>query len=240
MIRIGSISTESDGSKTIYVDYNDKTKKVICSLFKWKNLTQKRLVKLLLGTMDYKKSTDEKFGLDKPDGLQSHLLITHHKAFDNVKVKRVKKYKPTKQDKDIIANVSNWMVSTYGDKLQSINLPDIKFSTALQRSEYSNITGITISKGTEGKARDKFIWRIYDDNPVRVTTGKTGIECSEEEFTTLNMIHEMTHYLQDINNQELDESEPTVNELDYCQAYYPHLFEKLGKVEDTELTEKEN
>ena len=86
MIRIGSISTESDGSKTIYVDYNDKTKKVICSLFKWKNLTQKRLVKLLLGTMDYKKSTDEKFGLDKPDGLQSHLLITHHKAFDNVKV----------------------------------------------------------------------------------------------------------------------------------------------------------
>ena len=34
----------------------------------------------------YKKSTDEKFGLDKPDGLQSHLLITHHKAFDNVKV----------------------------------------------------------------------------------------------------------------------------------------------------------
>ena len=235
MIRIGSISTQEDGSKTIYVDYNDKTKKVICSLFKWKNLTQKRLVKLLLGTMDFKKSTDSKFALDKPDGLQSHLLITHHKAFDNVKVEKVKRYRPTKQDKDIIANVSNWMVGTYGDKLQSINLPDINFSTALQRSEYSNIVGVTISKGTEGVVRDKFIWRIYDDNPVKVTTGN-GIECSEEEFTTLNLIHEMTHYLQDINNQELTESEPTVNELDYCQSHYPHLYEKL--TQPTELQEK--
>ena len=67
MLKIGSISTEQDGSKTIYVDYNDKTKKVICKIFRWKNLTQKRLLKLLLGTMDYKMSTDEKFGLDKED-----------------------------------------------------------------------------------------------------------------------------------------------------------------------------
>ena len=231
MIKIGSISTEQDGSKTIYVDYNDKTKKVICSLFKWKNLTQKRLVKLLLGTMDYKKSTDSNFAIDKPDGINAHLMITHHKAFNNVKVEKVKPYRPTKQDKDIIANVSNWMVNTYGDKLQSINLPTIKFSTALQRSEYNSVFGITISKGTEGKVRDKFYWRIYDDNPVKVSTGQTGIECSEEEFTTLNLIHEITHYLQDINNQELDESEPTVNELDYCQVTYPHLFDKLTKLE---------
>ena len=54
MLKIGSISTEQDGSKTIYVDYDDKTKKVICTLFKWKKLTQKRLIKLLLGTMDIK------------------------------------------------------------------------------------------------------------------------------------------------------------------------------------------
>ena len=46
MLKIGSISTNEDGTKTIYVDYDDKTKKVICTLFKWKNLTQKRLLKL--------------------------------------------------------------------------------------------------------------------------------------------------------------------------------------------------
>ena len=45
MLKIGSISTEQDGSKTIYVDYNDKTKKVICKLFGWKKLTSKRLLK---------------------------------------------------------------------------------------------------------------------------------------------------------------------------------------------------
>ena len=92
MLKIGSISTNKDGSKTIYVDYDDKTKKVICSLFKWKNLTQKRLLKLLLGTMDYKRTTDDKFGLDTEDGLNAHLLITHHKAFNNVRVEKVKPY----------------------------------------------------------------------------------------------------------------------------------------------------
>ena len=91
-------------------------------------------------------------------------------------------------------------------------------------------------KHYRGKVRDNFTWRIYDDNPVKLTTGKKGVECSEEEFTTLNLIHEMTHYLQDINNQELTESEPTVNELDYCQSHYPHLYEKL--TQPTELQEK--
>ena len=52
MLKIGSISKDDSGNNVIYVDYNDKTKKVICKLFKWKRLTQKRLIKLLLGTMD--------------------------------------------------------------------------------------------------------------------------------------------------------------------------------------------
>ena len=39
----GSISKDDNGNNVIYVDYNDKTKKVICKLFKWKNLTQKRI-----------------------------------------------------------------------------------------------------------------------------------------------------------------------------------------------------
>ena len=234
MLKIGSISTNKDGSKTIYVDYDDKTKKVICSLFKWKNLTQKRLLKLLLGTMDYKRTTDSKFGLDTEDGLNSHLLITHHKAFNNIKVEKVKPYKPTKSDKEIIENVSAWLTGIYKDKIQGIMLPNINFSTALQRSEYNNINGVVISKGTEGKVRDKFIWRIYDGNPTMLSSGD-GIECSEEEFTTLNLIHELTHYLQDISNNELDETEPTINELDYCESFYPHLFKKLIK---RELKEK--
>ena len=234
MLKIGSISTDTDGSKTIYVDYNDKTKKVICKLFKWKNLTQKRLLKLLLGTMDYKMSTDTKFTLDKEDGLNAHLMITHHKAFDNVKVKRVKKYKPTKSDKEIIENVSSFLTGVYQDKIEGIQLPRITFSTALQRSEYNNISGISISKGIDGNVRDKFVWRIYDGNPAMLSSGK-GIECSEDEFTTLNLIHELTHYLQDISNNELEESEPTINELEYCENFYPHLFSKLNK---RELEEK--
>tara|TARA_Y100000593_G_scaffold25035_1_gene49821 strand:+ start:127 stop:834 length:708 start_codon:yes stop_codon:yes gene_type:complete len=234
MLKIGSISTDTDGSKTIYVDYNDKTKKVICKLFKWKNLTQKRLLKLLLGTMDYKMSTDTKFTLDKEDGLNAHLMITHHKAFDNVKVKRVKKYKPTKSDKEIIENVSSFLTGVYQDKIEGIQLPRITFSTALQRSEYNNISGISISKGIDGNVRDKFVWRIYDGNPAMLSSGK-GIECSEDEFTTLNLIHELTHYLQDISNNELEESEPTINELEYCENFYPHLFSKLNK---RELKEK--
>jgi len=234
MLKIGSISTDTDGSKTIYVDYDDKTKKVICSLFKWKNLTQKRLLKLLLGTMDYKMSTDTKFTLDKEDGLNAHLMITHHKAFDNVKVKRVKKYKPTKSDKEIIENVSSFLTGVYQDKIEGIQLPKITFSTALQRSEYSNINGISISKGIDGNVRDKFVWRIYDGNPAMLSSGK-GIECSEDEFTTLNLIHELTHYLQDISSNELEESEPTINELEYCENFYPHLFSKLNK---RELKEK--
>ena len=236
MLRIGSISKDDNGNNIIYVDYNDKTKKVICNLFKWKNLTQKRLLKLLLGTMDYKRNTDSKFGLDTEDGLNSHLLITHHKAFNNVKVERVKAYKPTKSDKEIIENVSAWLCGIYNDKITHIQLPTITFSTALQRSEYNNNTGISISKGTEGKINDKFLWRIYDGNPTFLSTGD-GIECSEDEYTTLNLIHEMTHYLQDINNEDLDESEPTVNELDYCQTHYPHIFDKLTSLE---LTEKDS
>jgi len=236
MLKIGSISTDDKGNKTIYVDYNDKTKKVICSLFKWKNLTQKRLVKLLLGTMDYKRTTDDKFGLDTEDGLNAHLLITHHKAFNNVRVEKVKPYKPTKSDKEIIENVSAWLCGIYKDKIEGIVLPNITFSTALQRSEYNNKLGVNISKGIDGKVRDKFIWRIYDNNPTFLSTGN-GIECSEEEFTTLNLIHELTHYLQDISNNKLDEEEPTINELDYCEAFYPHLFNQLSK---RELKEKIN
>ena len=234
MLKIGSISTEQDGSKTIYVDYDDKTKKVICSLFKWKNLTQKRLLKLLLGTMDYKRTTDSKFGLDTEDGLNAHLLITHHKTFDNVRVEKVKPYKPTKSDKEIIENVSAWLCGIYNDKITHIQLPPIKFSTALQRSEYNSNVGISISKGTEGKVRDTFKWRIYDGNPAFLSTGD-GIECSEDEYTTLNLIHEMTHYLQHISENKLEEEEPTINELDYCEKFYPHLFSKLVK---RELREK--
>jgi len=235
MLKIGSISTDTDGSKTIYVDYDDKTKKVICSLFKWKKLTQKRLVKLLLGTMDYKRSTDKKFGLDKPDGLQSHLLITHHKAFNNVKVEKVKPYKQTKSDTEIIENVSAWLCGIYEDKIDGIKLPPIKFSTALQRSEYSTTTGVNISKGVDGKLHSPFLWRIYDTNPVGLSTGN-GIECSEDEYTTLNLIHELTHYLQHISDNQLEESEPTINELDYCEKFYPKLFSKLTKNELKEKT----
>ena len=186
MLKIGSISTEQDGSKTIYVDYDDKTKKVICTLFKWKKLTQKRLIKLLLGTMDYKRTTDDKFGLDKEDGINAHLLITHHKAFNNVKIKKVKPYKPTKSDKEIIENVSAWLTGTYKDKISGIALPPSNFSTALQRSEFHRGLGVTISKGTDGKVRDKFIWRIYDGNPAMLYSGE-GIECSEDDLTTLNL-----------------------------------------------------
>ena len=236
MLKIGSISTNKDGTKTIYVDYDNNTKKVLCKMFKWKNLTKKRLVKLLLGTMDYKMSTDKKFGLDKEDGLNAHLMITHHKAFNNVNVERVKKYKITNSDKEIIENVSAWMPAVYKDKIEGIMLPNISFSTALQRSEYSRINGVVISKGTEGKVRDKFLWRIYDGNPSMLSSDN-GIECSEDEFTTLNLIHELTHYLQDITNNELDESEPTINEIEYCESYYPHLFKKLSK---NELKEMEN
>ena len=236
MLKIGSISTEQDGSKTIYVDYNDKTKKLICKLFGWKKLTSKRLLKLLMGTMDYKMSTDKKFSIDKEDGLNSHLLITHHKAFNNVRVEKVKPYKPTKSDNEIVENVSAWLCGIYKDKIKGINLPKISFSTALQRSEYSNTNGIVISKGIDGKVRDKFTWRIYNGNPTFLSTGE-GIECSEDEFTTLNLIHELTHYLQDISNyswdtltsgnDKLDEEEPTINELDYCETFYPHLFKQL-------------
>ena len=236
MLKIGSISTEQDGSKTIYVDYDDKTKKVICTLFKWKKLTQKRLIKLLLGTMDYKRTTDDKFGLDKEDGINAHLLITHHKAFNNVKIKKVKPYKPTKSDKEIIENVSAWLTGTYKDKISGIALPPINFSTALQRSEYSNTTGINISKGIDGNKHSPFIWNIYKNNPAALSSGD-GIECSEDEYTTLNLIHELTHYLQDVSGNELEESEPTVNELEYCEMFYPHLFSKLDTIQ---LTEKEN
>ena len=236
MIRIGSISTDKNGNKVIYVDYNDKTKKVICELFKWKNLTKKRLLKLLLGTMDYKRSTDSKFGLDTEDGLNSHLLITHHKAFDNVKVEKVKPYKPSKSDKEIIENVSAWLTGIYEDKIDGIMLPPIYFSTALQRSEFHKGLGVTISKGTEGKVRDKFIWRIYDGNPAMLSSGN-GIECSEDEFTTLNLVHELTHYLQVISGNDMEESEPTINEIEYCQSFYPHLFKQLVT---HELKEMEN
>ena len=226
MLKIGSISTNKDGSKTIYVDYNDKTKKVICTLFKWKNLTQKRLLKLLLGTMDYKRTTDSKFGLDTEDGLNAHLMITHHKAFNNVKVERVKEYKPTKSDKEIIENVSAWLTGTYKDKIEGIALPKINFSTALQRSEYNTHTGVQISKGIDGNKHSPFVWNIYDSNPAHLSTGD-GIECSEDEYTTLNLIHELTHYLQHISNNELEESEPTINEIEYCESFYPHLFKQL-------------
>ena len=236
MLKIGSISTEQDGSKTIYVDYNDKTKKVICKIFRWKNLTQKRLLKLLLGTMDYKMSTDEKFGLDKEDGLNAHIMITHHKAFNNVKVEKVKPYKPTKSDKEIIENVSAWLTGIYKDKIQGIELPPIHFSTALQRSEYNTHSGVSISKGNNGERYSPFVWNVYKNNPAALTTGK-GIECSEDEYTTLNLIHELTHYLQHISNNELEESEPTINELEYCESFYPHLFEKLDK---NVLTAKES
>ena len=235
MLKIGSISTNEDGTKTIYVDYNDNTKKVICELFKWKKLTQKRLIKLLLGTMDYKMSTDSKFQLDKEDGLNAHLLITHHKAFDNVRVERVKEYKLTKSDKEIIENVSAWLTGIYEDKISGIQLPNINFSTALQRSEYSNITGVNISKGVDGTKHSPFMWNIYKNNPAALNTGQ-GIECSEDEYTTLNLIHELTHYLQDISNNELEESEPTINELQYCEMFYPHLFSKL---DTNELIQKE-
>ena len=109
--------------------------------------------------MDYKMSTDEKFGLDKEDGLNAHLMITHHKAFNNVKVEKVKPYKPTKSDKEIIENVSACLTGIYKDRIEGIALPNINFSTALQRSEYNNINGVVISKGTEGKVRNKFFWR---------------------------------------------------------------------------------
>ena len=36
--------------------------------------------------------------------------------------------------------------------------------------------------------------------------------------------------------QQLEE-EPTVNELEYCEMFYPHLFSKLDTIQ---LTEKEN
>ena len=235
MLKIGSISTEQDGSKTIYVDYNDKTKKVICKLFGWKKLTSKRLVKLLMGTMDYKRSTDSKFGLNTESGLNSHLLITHHLAFNNVKVKKVKPYKITESDKEIIENVSAWLTGIYKDKIEGIVLPPINFSTALQRSEYDTHSGVSISKGIDGNKYSPFVWNVYNNNPAALTTGK-GIECSEDEYTTLNLIHELTHYLQHISNNELEESEPTINELEYCESFYPHLFEKLDK---NELKQKE-
>ena len=230
MLKIGSISTNKDGSKTIYVDYNDKTKKVICTLFKWKNLTQKRLLKLLLGTMDYKRTTDSKFGLDTEDGLNAHLMITHHKAFNNVKVERVKKYRQTKEDKECIANASDWLCRLYGEKIEKINLPTINFSLALQRSEYNNKLGINISKGYNGKKHSPFIWNVYKNNPTALSSGD-GIECSEEEYTTLTLIHELTHHLQEASGNKLEEAEPTINEIEYCNVNYPHLFEKLEKIE---------
>ena len=40
-----------------------------------------------------------------------------------------------------------------------------------------------------------------------------------------------------MSGNELEESEPTVNELEYCEMFYPHLFSKLDTIQ---LTEKEN
>jgi|TARA_Y100000310_G_scaffold72549_1_gene68603 hypothetical protein len=230
MLNIGSVVTDENGMSTIYVDYDNVTRKQICKIFGWKKLTSKRLTKLFMGTLEYKRNTDKNFSLGTETGLNSHLLITRHIAMDKVKAKRVVSYTPTSIDQKCILTAWDWMQNLYDKKLVTFpKMPPVKFSTALNRSEFSKQYGILISKGIDGTVREKFIWKIYDDNPMGLSSSN-GIVCSEEEYTTLNLIHEFTHYLQAVTDKELEELEPTVNDLEYCETHYPHLFKQLEEI----------
>jgi len=36
--------------------------------------------------------------------------------------------------------------------------------------------------------------------------------------------------LQAVTDKELEELEPTVNDLEYCEIHYPHLFKQLEEI----------
>ena len=40
-----------------------------------------------------------------------------------------------------------------------------------------------------------------------------------------------------MSGNDLEESAPTINELEYCEMFYPHLFSKLDTIQ---ITENEN
>lgn len=54
----------------------------------------------------------------------------------------------------------------------------------------------------------------------------------KRKLKTLNIIHELTHYVQFIQGRQMSEVETTRNELQYAKEFYPELYAKTELMED--------
>lgn len=95
----------------------------------------------------------------------------------------------------------------------------LKFTTTSSRSRYyigQRMAVIAITRIKWLYARK----RIGIMNPV-------GIKCGYLVSTTLSIIHEATHHVQNLEARRYSEVETTQNEIEYLRVHHPEHFEKI-------------
>lgn len=72
-------------------------------------------------------------------------------------------------------------------------------------------------------------WYTYKRKKNKVYAN--DIEVGYSLSYTLDLIHELTHFIQDIQKRKYSEVETTQNEIDYIQQFHSHLIKKLKPIE---------
>ena len=73
------------------------------------------------------------------------------------------------------------------------------------------------------------VWKTYDMKTVGVTA--TYIKCSDKKCIETQLVHELTHMVQKIQDRKMGEVETTSNEIEYVKKTFPSLAKKLTPVE---------
>jgi hypothetical protein len=71
-------------------------------------------------------------------------------------------------------------------------------------------------------------WSTY--SLKRIGLEANNIPCDCFESTSLQMVHEFTHYIQLKEGRKMGEVEATLNEIEFAKEYYPYLYEQLIKI----------
>lgn len=72
-------------------------------------------------------------------------------------------------------------------------------------------------------------WLTYEMK----TIGKfADVKAKKQERMTLALVHELTHYVQYLQNRTLSEVETTKNEIAFAKENYYHLYKQLTPIKD--------
>jgi len=119
------------------------------------------------------------------------------------------------------------------NQLDNLIQDDIHWSNTCRFAKFRKRGFRIYKRGKYMSNRDKPI-RIQNNREIwytykRKTIGLTAdcLQCGIQPSIEFQLIHELTHIVQYIENRNMSEVETTRNEIEYAKKYYPDLYNKL-------------